>query len=122
MKSISTPPESQGLLEFRVFKNDAGQCRAVRIGFSWAAFFFGPFWCLAVGTWELALLTLIGTLFLAVFLFLIFPVFIVLAPLGMGMLLGKGGNVMLEWKLESLGYQCIARVRADSEEDALAKL
>ncbi|MDR1423659.1 MAG: DUF2628 domain-containing protein [Azoarcus sp.] len=43
------------MTQFRIFKHPNGRLQAVKIGWCWPAFFFGPIWALVVRLWLVAI-------------------------------------------------------------------
>jgi hypothetical protein len=90
----------------------------VREGFSWGAFFFGPFWLLAHRAWiagVLALVAWVAASALAVR-------FAAPVPLVLSWALGLFGRDLWRWSLANAGYTLVHVVAAPDEDSALARL
>jgi hypothetical protein len=89
-----------------------GSVVRVKNGFSWPAFFFGPFWALVKGAWRLLLLLVASfgalvlvdqafvegseNIFLAVSMLVAYVTYMVVC--------GRNGNTWLLWEFERKGY------------------
>lgn len=56
-------------------KNQIGQTKQVKVGFSWTTFFFGCFVPVCRGDWKYAIITLIAALITGGISWLVFPFF-----------------------------------------------
>jgi len=102
--------------------------QAVKLGWSWPAFFFGPLWALAKRLWLHAFgifAAVYGTIFLA-FSLEDDNSALVLAPpvvtIALWLFFGAKGNAWRERNLHSRGYALVKGVSAESAESALAQL
>lgn len=103
--------EDKSLPRYRILRNDVGDTRAVKTGFSWPAFFLNIVWAVANGLWAVGLLSVV----LATCGFLLFssavessPVLVPLGAASAGLaflaFLGFRANDMLASHLEGQGY------------------
>ena len=110
------------MASFRILTHPEHGTRAVKIGWSWPAFFFGLFWALYKRMWLLAA-SLFGFIVLS-------SVFIPATMegqlisnvlfLGLNLTLSLKGNQWYVSLLETQGYQEQAQVSARNPDDALA--
>lgn len=104
------------------------EAQAVKLGWSWPAFLFGPFWALAKRLWVHAFgffAAVYGTVFLAFSLegddsALVFAP--PLVTIALWIFFGAKGNAWRERNLHSRGYALVKSVSAESPESALAQL
>ena len=93
---------------YKIFEHPAGNIEAVKLGWSWPAFFFGFLWALFKRMWGLG-----GGLFAAFFLAESFDAsadealdgLITVAALVLAFLFGLNGNRWRENNLQSRGYE-----------------
>ncbi len=119
---------------FKIYRHPARGLEAVKIGFSWPAFFFGGGWMLAKRLWRIFAILLAAHFALMIFEKAIdasrsSPGELALAYL---MLLGGSFTVWLvpafkgnSWRVSNLvsrGYEFVAEVRAETPESAAAML
>jgi len=118
--------EDNSLPTYRILTNDLGDTRAVKVGFSWPAFFLNVLWAVANGLWVVALLILV----LAVCGLILFssavqssPVLVSLgavsAEVALLTFLGARGNDVLASHLERRGYVKSSVVSAPNLPSAL---
>ncbi|AOM01086.1 MULTISPECIES: DUF2628 domain-containing protein [Cobetia] len=110
------------MASFRILTHPEHGTRAVKIGWSWPAFFFGLFWALYKRMWLLAA-SLFGFIVLS-------SVFIPATMegqlisnvlfLGLNLTISMKGNQWYASLLETQGYQEQAQVSARNPDDALA--
>ena len=110
------------MASFRILTHPEHGTRAVKIGWSWPAFFFGLFWALYKRMWLLAA-SLFGFIVLS-------SVFIPATQggqlisnilfLGLNLTISLKGNLWYASLLETQGYQEQAQVSARNPDDALA--
>lgn len=116
---------------FRVYKHPIRGFEAVKVGFSWPAFFFGPFWMLIKKLWVLAILWFIASvlLFLSEVLIdtsssdqekVLITLVIIAASVALWLLPGFKGNKWREDNLTKRGYKCVQTVQADNPDAAVA--
>ena len=107
---------SHHLLPFRYCFESTRKSRIVKNGFSWPAFFFGPFWAFSKGLVTKGFVILAVLIFINVTLAFGFPrvridLFVfqftltLLAPLIINAILGAFGNTWLKESLEQKGYE-----------------
>jgi len=103
--------------QYSVYISPLGPCEAVKQGWSWPAFFFGPFWAFGKGLWH------IGT---AVALVICMEAYFQLWGLAslinwaFPLIFGARGNRWREWRLLRRGYEFKAAVRHSTAEGAMA--
>ena len=91
----------------------------LREGFSWGAFFFGPFWLLAQRAWIPAAIVLAVGLLIPVLARQ--PISVVL-ELGLALFLGLTGRDLCRWSIEHHGYTLTQVLPARDETEALGRL
>lgn len=117
---------------FNVYKHPAQGIEAVKVGFSWPAFFFTFIWMLVKKLWGLA-----GAYFAAVFVLQLIEVvtvqsgeggaqalvFLILAVGYFSLLLVPGfkGNKWREENLSKRGYEQLTTVQAETPDAAVAQ-
>ncbi len=119
---------------YKVYANSQGNSEAVKIGWSWTAFFFTWIWALGKKIWGLTMLTtgiLIMTLIVAFITVAIVPEFASKLSfeflliytgyfvLGFSVLMGLNGNQWYENKLLTRGYRFRAFIMADNSKEAV---
>ena len=118
--------EDNSLPSYRILRNDLGDTRAVKVGFSWPAFCLNVLWAVANGLWAVALLIVV----LAVCGLILFssavessPVLVRLSAVAAGVafltFLGSRANDMLTSHLEGRGYSKSSVVSATNLPSAL---
>lgn len=118
--------------EFNVYKHPIRGYEAVKIGFSWPAFFFSGFWLLAKQLWGMAGIWLVLSMFLGVFDGfgtqtprgagdVIFFIIIILLYLTLWLIPAFNGNKWREKNLSSRGYKWVSLSQADTPDAAIAK-
>ncbi len=117
---------------FKVYRHPVEGLKAVKVGFSWPALFFGVIWMLAKRLWGLAaiwialysicgiieVITLrsgINPLLQGIIYLILFGVYT-----GLWLVPGFKGNKWRERYLERRGYELIKTVKAGSPEEALS--
>ncbi len=92
---------------------------AVKKGFSWPAFFFGPFWAFAKGLPSAgAALLILGAMFglmkhrLTATSPLAFSLFVWVGVLILPVIVGFEANMFWRWRLEKKGFQDVGEFRA----------
>lgn len=111
--------------QYKVFKHPTGVMEAVKQGWSWPGFLFGPLWALAKKMW------LLGGLYLAAAFLLAFVVelagagpdagmFFNLIGMIAGLIFGAGGNQWREKNLTSRGYDLVGEVESTNPDGAIA--
>ncbi|QQK64522.1 DUF2628 domain-containing protein [Cobetia sp. cqz5-12] len=110
------------MASFRILTHPQHGTRAVKIGWSWPAFFFGMFWALYKRMWLLA-----GSLFGFIVLSSVFipatmegQLISNVLFLGLNLTISLKGNQWYASLLETQGYQEQAQVSARNPDDALA--
>lgn len=110
------------MASFRILTHPEHGTRAVKIGWSWPAFFFGLFWALYKRMWLLA-----GSLFGFIVLSSVFipatmegQLISNVLFLGLNLTISLKGNLWYASLLETQGYQEQAQVSARNPDDALA--
>ena len=109
---------------YRIFEHPAGNIEAVKLGWSWPAFFFGFLWALAKKMWWLG-----GGLFAAFFLAESLDAsadealdgLITVAALVLAFLFGLNGNRWRENNLQSRGYEYTQTHTAANPDGATAR-
>lgn len=107
--------------EFKIYRHPTGQQEAVKQGWSWPGFLFGPIWALVKKLWGLG-----AGLLVAVIVLSVFP-----SDSGLGMLAtlvtfaiyivcGVKGNQWRESNLASRGYDHVDTISASNPEGAIA--
>jgi hypothetical protein len=98
----------------------AERARFVKDGFSWGAFFFGPFWLL----WQRSIIGLAAYLLLAAVLFGLHRV-MGTSPMGLPLLyimlalfIGFEGPALVRWSIDRRRYRCVDVVSALTREEA----
>ena len=120
---------------YKVYGNLNGNTEAVKMGWSWSAFFFTWVWALGKRIWMLTTLTtgaLLLSLVLSFIAVAIEPEFaaklsleflLIYAgylALGFSTLMGFNGNQWYENKLLTRGYRFQAMIMADNSKEAIA--
>lgn len=108
---------------YRIFEHPAGNIEAVKLGWSWPAFFFGFLWALAKKMWWLG-----GCIFAAFFLAESLDAsvdealdgLITVAALVLAFIFGLNGNRWRENNLQSRGYDYKETRTAENPEGATA--
>lgn len=106
---------------FKIYENPAGNRKALKRGWSWPGFFFGPIWAFIKKMWGLGTVLLIAVIILA-----IFPagseigLLAALVNFGIYIACGINGNGWREKNLISRGYEYCATVSAANPEGAMA--
>ncbi len=118
--------------QYAIFENNHGQRDAVKQGWSWPAFLFGPFWALYCGFWGLGL----GFLALTVCLTALqaglqhavgtdasslvsIALFFNMIAISLAVLFGVKGNEWREAKLIRNGYAHLGKVDAINDANAI---
>ena len=120
---------------YKVYGNLNGNTGAVKMGWSWAAFFFTWVWALVKKIWMLTTLTTGALLLLLVLSFIVVAIvpefsaklsleFLLIYAgyllLGFSALMGFNGNQWYENKLLTRGYRFQAMIMADTSKEAIA--
>jgi hypothetical protein len=119
----------------KMYRSLNGNTEAVKMGWSWSAFFFTWMWALGKRIWMLTTLTT-GTLVLSLVLSFIaiaiepefatklslefLLIYAGYLALGFSTLMGFNGNQWYENKLLTRGYRFQAMIMADSSKEAIA--
>lgn len=99
--------------EFKIFEYPEGRHEAVKQGWSWPGFFFGPIWAMVKQMWGLGVGLLVAVIVLAMF-----PVdtaiggLVTLISFGIYVACGINGNRWREKHLSSRGYEHVDTVSA----------
>lgn len=107
--------------EFKIYQYPEGRHEAVKQGWSWPGFFFGPIWTLVKKMWGLGAGLLVAVIVLAMF-----PVesaiglLATLISLGIYVACGINGNRWREKHLSSRGYEHLDTVSASNPDGAIA--
>ena len=107
--------------EFNIYQHPTGKQEAVKQGWSWPGFFFGPIWALVKKLWGLG-----AGLLVAVIVLSIFPsdsdlgALASLVILAIYIVCGAKGNKWRESNLASRGYDHVDTVSASNPEGAIA--
>ena len=116
---------------FRIFEHPQGNREAVKLGFSWPAFFFGIIWMLVKKLWKYAAIWFVIYVFMAfVENFLksgdvatgmtaTYDLMIMLGYLLIMLVPAFKGNAWREKNLQSKGYVLTGEVKASSPANAL---
>jgi hypothetical protein len=118
---------------FNVYKHPTQGIQAVKVGFSWPAFFFGIIWMLAEKLWGLAGLWFAAYLVLALIEAVTDQsresgsqafVYLILAAGNFALLLVPAfkGNKWREENLSKRGYEQLSTVQADTPDAAVAQV
>ncbi|MFO7818273.1 MAG: DUF2628 domain-containing protein [Pseudomonadota bacterium] len=106
---------------FKLYQHPAGNRQAVKQGWFWPGFFFGPIWALVKKMWGLG-----AGLMVAVIVLAMFPVdtgigaLAALISLGIYVACGINGNRWREKHLSNRGYDHVDTVSASNPEGAIA--
>ncbi|MBC8197015.1 MAG: DUF2628 domain-containing protein [Candidatus Marinimicrobia bacterium] len=96
--------------KFRVFKNPIGEVKVVKVGWSWPAALFVPFWLFFHGFYLYGII-----------MFFIDFISVGISHVFIGIFfLGKDGNKILADNLISKGFECVMEVTANNIEMALS--
>ncbi|MEQ6916027.1 DUF2628 domain-containing protein [Halomonas aquatica] len=107
--------------EFRIYQHPTGKQEAVKQGWSWPGFFFGPIWALVKKLWGLGAVLLVVVLMLSAL-----PVETEVGMLASLIVLviyivcGVNGNNWREKNLRSRGYDQLDTVSAANPDGAIA--
>lgn len=104
---------------YKVYRHPAGMWEAVKIGWSWPAFFFAIFWSLVKKLWVVSLVLLGIALLMGGSA--IDPTASCLGQLIIACVLGYNGNRWREDKLKSVGYEEMGTAFAENAPSAVAK-
>lgn len=124
--------------QFKVYKHPVRGYEAVKIGFSWPAFFFGLFWTLAKRLWGCALAWFAALLVLAIVdvllgmaiarmgasesvLVAVLVLFLSFGVLSLYLVSGFKGNQWREANLEKRGYDYLGSMHAETPDAAIAQ-
>lgn len=113
---------------FEVFQHPTLGYEAVKVGFSWPGFFFGPFWAAIKQMWLPA-----AIIFLVVIALVTVEssldqsgdntaVMASLLQLGLAVFIGFQGNEWRRGSLRKRGYNSVSTVEATNPESAIATL
>jgi uncharacterized protein YacL len=106
--------------QYKVFKHPSETIEAVKIGWSWPAFFFSFIWALVKKMWALGIGLLVLSL---IFISMIGPgadLLINILSVIVSIIFGIYGNSWLEKNLESRGYEVKDIITAKNPEEAKA--
>jgi uncharacterized membrane protein YtjA (UPF0391 family) len=117
---------------FNIYKHPAQGIEAVKVGFSWPAFFFGFIWMLVKKLWGFAGAWFVSYMLLAIIeaamgqtgdsgAQLIVYLILFVGYLALWLFPAFKGNQWREANLSKRGYQRIATVQADSPDAATAQ-
>jgi hypothetical protein len=112
--TLTNAQERHNMRNFATYTSNSGRVEVVKIGWSWPAFLFGPFWALVSGLWVAGLLALGAAVAISVLAFEL-PVFDFLQfvmTVVVSLIFGANGNGWLSDKLVSAGYARIGTVQA----------
>lgn len=107
--------------EFKIYQHPTGKQKAVKQGWSWPGFFFGPIWALVKKMWGIG-----AGLLVAIIILSIFPAESELGALASLIMLvlyivcGVNGNKWRESNLVSRGYDHVNTISASNPEGAIA--
>lgn len=116
--------------QYNLYLHNSGrfEAQAVKLGWSWPAFLFGPLWALAKKLWLHAIGFIVAVV-AAQFLFLsvaadnpAYDYVPQLLPWALSILFGAKGNIWRERSLCSRGYALTGSAAANNPEAALAQL
>lgn len=107
--------------EFKIYQHPDGKREAVKQGWSWPGFFFGPIWALVKKLWGLGAVLLVAVIILAMFpIETGIGVLAALLSLGIYITCGINGNRWREKNLASRGYDHVDTVSAANPDGAVA--
>lgn len=107
--------------EFKIYQHPTGKQEAVKQGWSWPGFFFGPIWALVKKLWGLgAVLLVIVLLLSAVPVETEVGMLTTLIMLVIYIVCGVNGNSWREKNLRSRGYEHLDTVSAANPDGAIA--
>src|SRR5690554_3527832 len=116
--------------DFTIYVHPQGDCEAVKIGWSWPAFFFAGIWPFVKKMWALGFGILV-IVFVLVFIIMSYGDVIgvdveqpldaltMIGSLVLGIIVGTSGNKWREANLRTRGFQYKGTITADSRERAL---
>jgi len=102
--------------QFNIYKKDPDNFDAVKVGWSWPAFFFGAIWAFSMRMWLLG----IG-IFVAYIIIIIAGAQDIVHGIGLliSIVLGIKGNEWRSKKLVSQGYKYLGKINASDPNDAI---
>lgn len=109
---------------FKVFQHSDGSTEGVKQGWSWPAFFFGPFWAMVKRMWGIGIGVLVAFFllgFVSAFTGDAAGAVTNVAGLGVSILFGVMGNQWRVNHMQSRGYQEVDTVDAKNPEEATAR-
>ncbi len=114
---------------YTIYKHDeAGLVQAVKLGFSWPAFFFDMIWAAVKQLWLVFTLMMLGLLTIfSAFDMIAGPEatpnmdFFALWRISLAVFFGAYGNDWVRKDLERQGYQVMSEVEANTPQDALER-
>lgn len=107
--------------EFKIYQHPTGKQEAVKQGWSWPGFFFGPIWALVKKLWGLGALLLVAVIVLsAVPAGTEVGMLTTLIMLVIYIVCGVNGNKWREKNLVSRGYEHLDTVSAANPDGAIA--
>ncbi len=108
--------------QYTIFSDNTNEFEAIKIGWSWPAFFFNVIWALTKGMWKLV----IGILLI----FLVAGMFVRMTDgdimwtnilsLIISLILGATANTLQAKKLATYGFEPIATISANNPEQAIS--
>jgi hypothetical protein len=108
---------SKGQKQYRVYKNPQNIYQAVKVGWSFPAFFFEIFWCLVKQLWIYAGIIFFGW----IFCFILGDIFDWIFTFAVMIWLGTQGNDLYAKSLQERGYDFLTTLSAKTPEGAIAQ-
>ena len=115
--------KEQKLSQYRIYSDTEGELEAIKVGWSWPAFFFNVIWALTKGMWVLVITILL--------IFLVAGMFVRMTDgdimwtnglsLALSLIMGATANPLQARKLATYGFEPIATVSANSPEQAVSR-
>ena len=118
---------------FNIYEHPTQGLQAVKIGFSWPAFFFSVIWMIVHRLWRIAAIWtglyivthfvegFVETIEDSTLMFLLLAAVVLIAWLALWLVPGYKGNSWREKKLLRRGYHLAQTLRAESGPDAISK-
>ena len=108
------------MTQYKIFKNPLGQMEAIKQGWSWPGFVFGPIWALFKKMWALGIGTLVGGIILISILEAILGNIGNGLGAGISVMFGMYGNKWREGNLKYRGYDEVSTIIGSNPEGAVA--
>jgi hypothetical protein len=109
---------------YKVYKHPVNGYKAVKQGFSWPGFFLGFIWAFYQRLWLIGTVLLIVTI--VSYPYDVYPlgltVVLELFQIGMGIYVGKNGNLWREHNLKDRGYRYLRKATAKTDDGAIGAI